>query len=232
MKLLKLLKESLGLREGVYDPSILKAFFLAGGPGSGKSFISSKVTAGLGYKFVNSDSYLENLLKKAGLGLDMYSYYGTPDYDTALGYLAQARGLAKKTGDNLVAGGVGIVFDGTGSDYQRIADLRQECIDKGYDTYMIFVDTSLEVAMERNLKRTRKVPEEIVKKSWQDVQNNKPKYPSLFGASNFFLIENDVFNEDIINKIWKKIRAISVNPVKNPIGKKWIEQQLAAKKRP
>ncbi len=27
------------LQEGVYDPNILKAFFLAGGPGSGKSQI-------------------------------------------------------------------------------------------------------------------------------------------------------------------------------------------------
>ena len=28
------------LQEGVYDPGIFKAYFLAGGPGSGKSFVT------------------------------------------------------------------------------------------------------------------------------------------------------------------------------------------------
>ncbi len=32
------------LQEGVYDPNIFKAFFLAGGPGSGKSYVVRKTT--------------------------------------------------------------------------------------------------------------------------------------------------------------------------------------------
>ena len=43
------------LQEGVYDPNILKAFFLAGGPGSGKSYVVRRTTGGLGMKIVNSD---------------------------------------------------------------------------------------------------------------------------------------------------------------------------------
>ena len=38
------------INEGVYDPGIFKAFFLAGGPGSGKSFVTSRVFAGTGLK--------------------------------------------------------------------------------------------------------------------------------------------------------------------------------------
>ena len=34
------------LNEGVYDPGIFKAFFLAGGPGSGKSYVQKKTTGG------------------------------------------------------------------------------------------------------------------------------------------------------------------------------------------
>ena len=56
------------LNEGVYDPGILKCIFLAGGPGSGKSFTANEifgvgkgvfnsVSAG-GLKIVNSDSAL------------------------------------------------------------------------------------------------------------------------------------------------------------------------------
>ena len=53
------------LQEGVYDPNIFKAFFLAGGPGSGKSFVVRKTTGGLGLKVVNSDTAFEKLLKDA-----------------------------------------------------------------------------------------------------------------------------------------------------------------------
>ena len=36
------------IKEGVYDPGIFKAYFLAGGPGSGKSFVTSSAFAGTG----------------------------------------------------------------------------------------------------------------------------------------------------------------------------------------
>ena len=35
------------IREGVNDPGIFKAFFTAGGPGSGKSAVASRVGAGV-----------------------------------------------------------------------------------------------------------------------------------------------------------------------------------------
>ena len=50
------------VQEGVFDPSIFKAIFLAGGPGSGKSYIAGKTTVGMGLKLVNSDDTLEKLL--------------------------------------------------------------------------------------------------------------------------------------------------------------------------
>ena len=36
--------------EGVYDPNIFKAIFLAGGPGSGKSYVAGKTIRGEGRK--------------------------------------------------------------------------------------------------------------------------------------------------------------------------------------
>ena len=41
------------LQEGLQDPNIFKAFFLAGGPGSGKSYVVRKSTGGTGLKIVN-----------------------------------------------------------------------------------------------------------------------------------------------------------------------------------
>ena len=55
------------IQEGVYDPNIFKAVFLAGGPGSGKSYVVRKTTGGLGMKIVDSDAIYEKDLEKAGL---------------------------------------------------------------------------------------------------------------------------------------------------------------------
>ena len=59
------------LTEGVYDPSIFKAFFLAGGPGSGKSYVVQRTTGGFGMKTINPDTAFEKILKDAGKELDM-----------------------------------------------------------------------------------------------------------------------------------------------------------------
>ena len=66
--------------EGPNDPHIFKAVFLAGGPGSGKSFVANKMLGGTGLKVVNSDDVFEYLAKKNDLDLskpeDVYSDRG------------------------------------------------------------------------------------------------------------------------------------------------------------
>ena len=52
------------LQEGLYDPNIFKAFFLAGGPGSGKTFVTRGAFGGTGLRVINSDQAFENALKK------------------------------------------------------------------------------------------------------------------------------------------------------------------------
>jgi len=58
MKEFKSFKEQY-LQEGVYDPGIFKAYFLAGGPGSGKTFVTKSAFAGTGLKLINSDDVLK-----------------------------------------------------------------------------------------------------------------------------------------------------------------------------
>ena len=59
------------LQEGLYDPNIFKASFLAGGPGSGKTFVTRNAFGGTGLRMINSDSAFENALRKHGLSLKM-----------------------------------------------------------------------------------------------------------------------------------------------------------------
>jgi len=57
--------------EGVNDPAIFKAVFLAGGPGSGKSFIVGRTAlTAHGFRVVNSDDAFEKSMKDAGLEMN------------------------------------------------------------------------------------------------------------------------------------------------------------------
>ena len=97
------------LQEGLNDPNIFKAFFLAGGPGSGKSYVVRKTTGGTGLRVVNSDPAFEKLLKDAGISLKMST--DDPRRDAIRD---KAKGLAIKTRDNYIDGRIGLIIDGTG----------------------------------------------------------------------------------------------------------------------
>ena len=213
------------LKEGVYDPNIFKAVFMAGGPGSGKSFIAGRTTGGLGLKIINSDDAFERFLTKEGLSLKM------PDSETAARDIERAR--AKKVTASkkfhAVQGRLGIIIDGTGHIYDKVAKQAVMLQQLGYETSMVFVNTSLEVALARNEARPRSVKPTIVKKSWQDVQNNMGKFQNFFGPSRFFIVDNNGVEEDMLQISTKIIRRAISKPVKNIIAAAWITNELKKK---
>ena len=214
------------LQEGVYDPNILKAFFLAGGPGSGKSYVVKRTTGGLGMKVVNSDDAFEKLLKDAGLSLKMPPEEEEPR-DVAR---ARAKEITSKRKANYVEGRLGLIIDGTGREYDKISKQARELEGLGYDTHMIFVNTSLDVALERNAKRARSVPTPIVTKSWRAVQNNIGKFQNFF-KNNFIILDNNDVDEDMMLRIFKRVRKLANKKVQNHRGKAWIANELRMKKR-
>ena len=217
------------LTEGVYDPHIFKAFFLAGGPGSGKSYVQRRLFAGTGMKVVNSDNFLTNSLKKAGQSLDLRSIEG--------GILDAMRGRAKKqTGNQMdlhIANRLGIVVDGTGRDYDRLADDFRQSYRVGYDNFMIFVNNSLDVALIRNEKRARKVAEPVVIKNWKGVQANIGKFQRLFGGGNFVVVDNNRDNDNETNTaVFKEVRRLMRRSPSTWQAKAWIRKELEKKRRP
>ena len=214
------------LQEGVYDPNIFKAFFIAGGPGSGKSFVVRRTTGGLGLRVVNSDDAFEHQLKKANLSLTM------PASETEPRDIVRAR--AKQTTASRKAGylegRLGIIIDGTGRDYDKIAKEATQLQQLGYDTYMIFVNTSLDVALERNAMRPRSIPEKIVTKSWRDVQQNLGKFSQFF-RQGLVIVDNNDAGDDVFNLVSKQIRGLVKKKVNNGRAMEWIRNELEKKKR-
>ena len=216
------------LQEGLQDPNIFKAFFLAGGPGSGKSYVVRKTTGGTGLRVVNSDDAFEHLLKKANLSLKM------PEEEEGAREVQRKRAkklTKRRMGDVSTGGGgylegrIGLILDGTGKDYGKIAKQATELKQLGYDVHMIFVNTSLDTALERNAKRDRSVPEDIVVKSWKEVQSNIGKFSQYF-RQNFVVVDNNNSKEDVMTPVFKQIKGLLKKPVKSPIAREWVTQEM------
>ncbi len=230
--------------EGVDDPGILKCVFMAGGPGSGKSFTAMEIFgidkklktsfSSTGLKSVNSDSAFEKGLKDNGIDPkkladieknDAELWNKIANNDDSIRNKAKA--LTKKQKSFYEAGRLGMIIDGTGHVYSKIQKNKKYAESLGYDTYMIFVNTSLEVAKERNQNRDRVLSDELLTKSWSDVQNNLGKFQNLFGG-NFRIVDNTVY-KPIGKQVQKAVNAFVRKKVYNPIGKKWIQTARALK---
>ena len=209
------------LKEGLNDPNIFKAFFLAGGPGSGKSYVAGKTLGGSGLRTVNSDDAFEALLTKAGLSMKM-----PPEEESERDVVrARAKAVTKTRQDNYLEGRIGLIIDGTGKDYEKLTRQAAALQELGYDTHMLFVNTSLDVALERNQKRARTVPEPLVVKSWNEVQNNIGKFQNFF-KGNFIVVDNNDAKEDVLTSVFKGVRKLLGKKVKNHSAKQWVDMEM------
>lgn len=219
------------LVEGINDPYIFKAIFLAGGPGSGKSFIGEHMFKGLGVKFVNSDDTLTFLTGQA-------ANWDEKEMDRLLDMRVlepvqqarreRAKVLSKHQKAGWINGMLGMVIDGTARDTSQVSKAKKAIEELGYDTSMVFVNTSLEVAWQRNLGRRRKVNRNVVEDAWNSVQKAMRKYKSMFGSGNFMEVINDRRldgpAEDALGMMLRS-RAMSqlAKPLENPVGRKVVE---------
>ena len=238
------------LLEGVYDPGIFKAFFLAGGAGSGKSYSAEKATGSAagkfqwedsmsklkpgkvgpyGLKVVNSDEQLEYGLMKAKMSSNMKAY--TDDETTKKELIrAKAKKVTAKKEQLWVNGRLGLIIDGTAHDIRKLSIKKKALEDVGYDTYMIFVNTDIDVALQQNNARSRKLPDEVVRKTWDEVQGIKMELSNLFPGG-FVEIINNRAGEDIFRKAFIQVGKLIKTPPNKPAAKMWIAHELEQKKR-
>jgi len=226
------------ITEGVDDPGILKCIFLAGGPGSGKSFTAKEifgvgksdmasVSAG-GLKVISSDMAFEQALKKNGINpKDLADIQkNDPNFwayiagETGDSIRNKAKEITQKQQAFYEAGRLGMIIDGTGDEVLKIRNKMDKAEKLGYDCYMVFVNTSLEVAIKRNAERSRSLPESLVRDIWSKCQENMGKFQGMFG-NNFIIVDNTEY-QPVNQSVQKQVDAFLRKPIQNPIGKKWI----------
>jgi dephospho-CoA kinase len=212
------------LAEGIQDEKYpFKAVFMAGGPGSGKSFIAHQMFSGMGFKFANSDSILELFSKRKNIPLD----FSNPDTHQLM---ANSFTLNSKRASLWQDSGLPIVIDITSRKLDLVQQIKKTLEDSGYDTLMIFVNTNLSTAIKRNKIRDRTVDHEFLIQSWRAARENFNELKALFGH-NFHEIEN---NSDVsdIKKVAIDLHRMALRvlgrpkQIENPIGRKKLEDQF------
>jgi len=217
------------ITEGVYDPGTFKAVFLMGGPGSGKSeVVTGLALKALGLKLINTDSAFEKGLEKAGLSLDLRG----ADMSKIDPIRAKAKVTTRKGMDMYMDGRLGLIFDTTSANRTKIRAYKRKLDVIGYESKMVYVQTTLKNAQDRNANRPRKVPPEIVTQDWNKSNENAIEMQQIFGKD-FIKIEND----DTLNALKKKTTKLYSQLMtwtskfpKNNIANRWKQQELQSKK--
>ena len=141
--------ESFGsiLSEGIRDPGIFKGIFLAGGPGSGKSYVAQQLfgipeklnVSAFGLKLVNQDTELEKFLKKYFGSVDidnmpdeLFKQLTDPKSDDYSGMRTHTKALSKERLRLYTQGRLGVIIDGTGHKFKDVQKERQKLVKLGY----------------------------------------------------------------------------------------------------
>lgn len=171
-----------------------KVIFVTGGPGSGKDVIIREV---LSHSDITEVNHLQ-----------------------AFNYLTDKKKLNEKSHDfrrETIRNHYPLIINAPADDADKIAYIKEELETLGYNSLMVFVNTSDEVSKERNEKLARMMYESVRHSRWSASQQNKKQFKNIF--ENFLQIDNnetmDQIEEDI-EIIYKKINKFLVSESSKP----------------
>jgi predicted kinase len=184
----------------------------------------------MGLKVINSDNAFASKLKKEKMSLD-FAAHDEKEIIKRDKIRSKAKQVAGMQLGLALEGRLGIIIDSTARDVEKIQQEAQNLRSIGYDIHMVFVNTSLEVALERNKSRPRVLPDAIVINSHKQIQKNMGKLQRIFGVRNFVVVDNNETKEDVNPTVHKRIRGMINRAPTSYQAVKWIHRQLEKKKR-
>lgn len=213
------------MSESINDKGILKALFVVGIPGAGKSYTVSQLKGTISPRIVNTDKATEFLSKK----FDMPSN----DQTWKAFFRDKTRPITTLALRNYLNSMLPLFVDGTSNDASNILARAGILESIGYDVGMVFVNTNLDVALDRAKKRgeeiDRHVNADFIKDVYEKSQENKEYFKGKF---DFFREVNNnpgELDDEAINKIFKQVSGFYAEPVENPVGIRTLEKLREAK---
>lgn len=203
------------LFESINDKGIFKAVFTAGIPGAGKSYTADKIVAGqVQPRVVNTDKSfaLPQFAAKWDVGWeDIEHRVKVTNRNQLVRYI-----------DGLLP----ILVDGTSSSVP-VTTRRSGILESfGYDVAMVWIDTPLEVALERARKRLRPVAEKYIREIYQTLSDPRFKEFHRERFHPFVEIDNSdgALTDAVLQKAGNTMAQFFESPPHNPIGQRYIEQ--------
>lgn len=164
-----------------------KLVLLLGVPGSGKSTILRQLDMDLSL-FLNFDvdeclallpEYYHAMLN-VGLGNDTYVYEDLPNPHVRYRMCQdEARFILKKNRDLAIMRRKNVILHGSGRSYENYSNLIRQAKSSGYETHLVGVDISAEIAEQRVKKRSgqfgRDVPIDIIHSAAESMTKHFPR---------------------------------------------------------
>jgi predicted kinase len=199
-ELMKDVRKGMGIHENV-DRGLFKAIFITGGPGSGKDIVIREAIAENKAVEINSVQ--------------------------AFDYLMDKQKLSEKTNDvrrESIRNRGPLIINGPADDHTRIITIKEELEELGYETIMVFVETTNETSKERNEKLTKMVSESVRQEKWKLSQTNKEAYVQNFDK--FVQFDNSVTLDSIEEKVtdtYKVLNKFIDNKNLNEVSHAWLQ---------
>lgn len=213
-----LYKEAEIIQESIHDLGLFKSCFMAGNPGAGKTYVAKQISDGkINPKIVASDKWFR-------LFGDEWDKFWVKE----TGFKQKTDRLTESRLLNYFNGMLPIIVDSTSSNAESMLRRKNLLESLGYETSMIFVNTSLETSLKRVVSREketgRRVPPELIGKFHRRIQSLKSTYKSSFHI--FIEVNNDEgkLTDDTIKKAYKTMRSFFLSPIKNPTGKEILNR--------
>jgi len=194
------------INESINDRGIFKAVYMAGHSGAGKSYTLDRIKSGsIEPRIVNVDRYIE--------------YFGK-DYEPE--YYDKSKLLLKKQLALYIDSVLPLAIDVTAATPNSVVRRYGILEFFGYDQAMVFVNCSLETALERAEKRERKVAPEVVRSYYEEVKRLKGYLKQKF--SPFIEVNNDVgeLTDEVVIKAFNKMESFYNSPIRNKLGQESV----------
>ncbi len=213
------------MAESINDKGILKALFVVGIPGAGKSYTVSKLHGAISPRIVNTDRATEFLSKKYKMPSNSETWKTF--------FRDRTRPITSTALFNYLNSMLPLFVDGTSNDASNILGRAGLLESVGYDVGMVFVNVNLEVAIDRAKKRgeaiNRHVDEDFIRKVYDDSEVNKEYFKGKFDFFREVSNNDGELDDDAIQKIFKQVSGFYNEAVENPVGVRTLEKLRAAK---
>jgi hypothetical protein len=192
-------RKGMGLHEDT-SRGLFKAIFITGGPGSGKDIIIREAI---------SESRIVEL-----------NFIQTQEY------LCDKQKLSEKSNDyrrEAVRNRGPLIINGPADDINRINYIKEELESLGYETMMIFVNTTNEVSKERNSLLSRMMVESIRLDKWVKSQQNTKYFNNMF--EDFIAFDNTggiESKEEDIHGVYETTNFFLDSKVVNETAENWL----------